>query len=172
MAWDLTKRLPALPELSHEKLKLYLAYLSLDGAKRHAALKADLDPYQVQNLMHTNKDLALLQQEALEEYKERIDLEIHRRAIDGEVRPVYHKGIRVGAEVVKSDRLLEFMAKANNPEKYKDRVQVDANIKAGVLVVNTTLDPDDWEQQYGDMRIDKSRLDRAGQQPGQAGQQL
>lgn len=170
MGWDLAKKLPALPEISHERLKLYFSYLASKGAKRHAALMADIDPHQLQNLMKTNNELALLQQDALEEYKESIDMEIHVRAIDGEKKAVYYKGEVVGYDTIKSDRLLEFMAKANNPEKYKDHVHVDANVKAGVLVVNATLDPDDWETEYGNMRIDKSRLDRAGQQPSEAGE--
>ena len=69
---------------------------------------------------------------------------------------------------LESDRMLELLAKARNPERYKDHLQVDANVKAGVLVVNTTLDPDDWEAEYANMRIDKSRLDRKSPQPNEA----
>ena len=169
MAWDLAKRLPALPDISVEQVKLYLSYLALKGAKRHAAQMADIDPHQMANLIRSNEELAALQREAIEEYKERIDMEIHSRAIEGEKKAVYFKGVIVGYDTIKSDRLLEFMAKANNPEKYKDHVQVDANVKAGVLVVNATLDPDDWEKQYGDMRTDTSRFDRACAQQDEAG---
>ena len=168
MQFDLVKRLPAYPEVSREALKLYFAYLSIKGAKRYAAMMAGIEPAMLKNFIKNSEDLTILEQAALDDYKEQIDMEIHHRAVDGEKKAIYYQGRKIGYELIKSDRLLEFIAKANNPEKYKDHIQVDANVKAGVLVVNTTLDPDDWEAQYGDMRIDKSRLDRTGPQPNEA----
>lgn len=161
MQFDLAKRLPAYPEISNERLSLYFSYLALKGAKRYSAMMAGIEPSQLRNLMKTNEELANREQDALTEYKEQIDMEIHRRAVDGVQKPVFFKGNICGYATVKSDRLLEFLARANNPEKYSDHLTVDANVKAGVLVVNATLDPDDWEKQYGDMRVDKTRVESA-----------
>jgi len=165
MTFDLVKRLPAYPEVSHEAIKIYLTFLSLKGVKRYSAMMAGIEPCVIKSIIKRDENLLALEQAALDDYKEQIDMEIHQRAIDGELKAVYYKGTVVGHDIVKSDRLLEMLAKARNPERYKDHLQVDANIKAGVLVVNTTLDPDDWEAEYANVRIDKSRLDYKGPQP-------
>lgn len=120
---------------------------------------AGIEPTVIRRMIKKDTELAERQEEALEEYREHIDMEIHRRAIDGVKKTVWFKGNAVGTDIVTSDRLLEFMARANNPNKYRDQLQIDANVKAGVLVVNATLDPDDWEKQYGDMRTDKTRVE-------------
>lgn len=168
MIFDLAKKLPAYPEISGEQLKIYFAYLSTKGVKRHSALLAGIEPDKVKSLIKKDETLAALEEAALETYRERIDLELHRRAIDGIKKPVYFKGHIVGYEVVRSDRLLEFIAKANNPKKYGNHVQVDANVRAGVLVVQQSINPDEWEQMYGDMRTDKKRVESICSQPDQA----
>lgn len=165
--WDLAKRLPAYPEITPEAVKLYLSYLSIKGVKRHSAIMAGIEPSRLRALIKKDNELAALEQAALEEYHEQIDMEIHSRAITGQKKAVYFKGKIIGYDTVKSDRLLEFMARANNPEKYREHVQVDATVRAGVLVVQQSLDPDDWEKQYGDMRTDKKRVESACTQPDQ-----
>lgn len=167
MTWDLTKRLPAYPEVSTEQLKLYFSYLSLKGVKRYAAIMADIEPTRIQSLIGKNDELGEMQAAALEMFKERLKLELLHRAVEGERKAVYFKGVVVGHELVKSDKLLEVMLKANIPEEFKNSMQLDGNITAGVLVVNATLDPDDWEEQYGDMRIDTSRLDACSSEPSE-----
>jgi len=166
--FDLTKKLPAYPEITDNALGLYFSYLSLKGVKRHAAIMAGIEPSRLQTMIKKDTALAERQEAALEEYREQIDMEIHRRAITGEKKAVRFKGQVVGYETVKSDRLLEFMARANNPGKYRDTVQVDATVRAGVLVVQQSLDPDDWEQEYGDMRTDKKHVDSVSTQPSEA----
>ena len=168
MEFNLTKRLPAYPVPSSEQINIYFSYLSLKGKRRYAALMAGIEPSKLQAIIKKDDNLGLRQTEATEEYHERLELELHHRAVDGEQKAVYYKGKVVGYEVVKSDRLLETMLKAEIPEKYKNSMQVDGNITAGVLVINGTLDPDDWENEYGDMRIDASRLDRCGSEPVEA----
>lgn len=166
--FNLTKRLPAYPEITTERLNVYFSYLSLKGVKLHSAIMAQVDPDQLARTIEKNEDLKAMETAALAMYKERISMELHRRAIDGIDEPVYYKGRVVGYRKVLSDRLLEFLAKAENPEKYREHVTVDANVKAGVLVVQQTLDPDDWEKQYGDMRVDKKHVESACTQPSEA----
>lgn len=162
------KRLPASPEINDNNLGLYLSYLSMKGVKRHAAIMAGIEPSQVKALMKKDHALAEREQEAMEMYQELIDMELHRRAITGEQKQVWFKGKVVGHETVKSDRLLEFMARANNPGKYRDQIQVDATVRAGVLVVQQSLDPDEWEKKYGDMRTNQKGVDSTCTQPGEA----
>ena len=168
MEFNLTKRLPAYPVPSSEQINLYFSYLALKGKRRYASLMAGIEPTRLQAMIHKDDKLALRQDDAKAEYKERLELELHHRAVEGERKAVYFKGKVVGFDIVKSDRLLETMLKAEMPEKYKNSMQVDGNITAGVLVINGTLDPDDWENEYGDMRIDASRLDRCSGKPIEA----
>lgn len=46
------------------------------------------------------------------------------RAYSGHERPIFQKGVQVGAERVYSDRLMEVMLRARRPNKYRERVDV------------------------------------------------
>ena len=48
-----------------------------------------------------------------------------KSAVHGDLRPVYHMGVRVGEEVVYSDRMRELLLKGNLPHKYRERLSVD-----------------------------------------------
>lgn len=58
--------------------------------------------------------------EAEESFKDLLEEEAVRRAVEGVEKGVYFKGECVDTERVHSDRLLELLLKANRPEKFKD----------------------------------------------------
>jgi hypothetical protein len=51
--------------------------------------------------------------------------ELYRRAVEGTLKPVFHKGIEVGHIRQYSDACLAMLLKAGNPDKYADRQQVE-----------------------------------------------
>ena len=51
--------------------------------------------------------------------------ELHRRAVDGYEKPVFQGGYEVGRIRQFSDSLLALLLKANKPDKYADRQQVE-----------------------------------------------
>ena len=155
---DESKGLPALPEISDPQLELYLAYLETSGRKRYSAVMAGIQPARIVYLMNADDALAERQAAAMDGYKELIHASIHDRAINGVAKNIYFKGKVCGTERQYSDTLLIALAKAHDP-KFRDHVQIDANVKAGVLVVQASLDPDDWEKEYAGVRIDTSRID-------------
>src|SRR5687768_4583412 len=54
-----------------------------------------------------------------------VESEIHRRAIDGVVKPVFYKGKKLRHKVLEySDTLLIFYAKSLAPDKYRDNASV------------------------------------------------
>lgn len=53
-----------------------------------------------------------------------LETEARVRATDGTMKPVFHQGEVVGYIAEKSDNLLMFLLKARNPNKYRDRVQM------------------------------------------------
>jgi len=162
--------LPALKEISTAQIELYLSLLETSGRKRYSAIMAGVEPGRMAYLMKNDKELKSREIMSLQGYAELIDAAVHDRAVNGVSRGVYYKGQRIATERHYSDQLLMMLAKAHNP-KYRDHVSVDANVRAGVLVVQTSLDPDDWEKQYGRMRIDQSRINSVCTESSEAKQQ-
>ncbi len=155
---DPEKGLPVLSNITVPQLELYFAYLEISGRKRYSAIMAGVDPGRMIYYVNKETELKKLEMAALQGYCELIDAAVHERAINGVVRNVYFRGKVCGTERHYSDSLLIALAKANNP-KYRDHLSVDANVAAGVLVVQASLDPDDWEKEYVGMRINKDGAD-------------
>lgn len=155
---DTDKGLPALPDITFAQLELYLAFLETSGRKRYSAIMAGVDPGRMVYYIGKEKELKALEMMAMQGYMELIDAAVHDRAINGVARNVYFKGTVCGTERHYSDSLLLALAKANNP-KYREHLSVDANVTAGVLVVQASLDPDDWEKKYVGMRTNKDGID-------------
>jgi hypothetical protein len=155
---DTEKGLPALPDITNAQIELYLGHLSVSGRKQHSAIMAGVSPGRMAYLMSKEDDLKALEMQALKSYCELIDAAMHARAIDGVEKCIYYKGKVVGTERHYSDTLLVALAKANNP-KYREHLSVDANVRAGVLVVQASMNPDDWEKEYVGTRTDESRID-------------
>ena len=158
---DTEKALPALPDITYAQLEMYYARLEISGRKRYSAIMAGVDPGRM--TYYVNKEKALKDREmaAMQGYCELIDAAVHDRAINGVERGIYFKGTRIATERHYSDSLLLALAKANSP-KYREHLSVDANVTAGVLVVQASLDPDEWEKKYVGVRTDQSGIDSPG----------
>ena len=155
---DPEKGLPVLADITVTQLELYFSYLEISGRKRYSAIMAGVDPGRMSYYMNKESDLKKREMASMQGYCELIDAAVHERAINGVTRSVYFRGQVCGTERHYSDSLLIVLAKANSP-KYRDHLSVDANVAAGVLVVQASLDPDDWEKEYVGMRINKGRAD-------------
>lgn len=62
--------------------------------------------------------------EALEMAADRLEEEVHRRAVRGWDEPVFYQGAKVGESHRYSDRLLELMIRAKRPAEYKDKKEL------------------------------------------------
>ena len=128
---------------------IYLEILSLTGRIGEAAKAAGVVADTVRALRLKDEKFKELHEEALQEYRDRIEAEVHRRAIEGWEKPVYQKGELVGYVTEYSDKMLELLAKRHIPE-YTDRVAVDAKHSGGVMVIpQTAMTDEEWEQQEG-----------------------
>ena len=76
---------------------------------------------------------------ACERVAQMLEDEAVRRAHDGVRRAVRYKGKVVGYEMEYSDRLLELLLKAHNPEKYTERSKVNLNV-TGELELRARLE--------------------------------
>ena len=155
---DSEKGLPALPDITYAQLEMYFARLETSGRKRYSAVMAGVDPGRMVYYVNKEKELKELEMLAMQGYCELIDAAVHERAINGVTRNVYFKGKVCGTERHYSDSLLLALAKAHSP-KYREHLSVDANVAAGVLVVQASLDPDEWEEKYVGMRTNKGGTD-------------
>jgi hypothetical protein len=122
---------------------------------------AGVDPGRMVYYMTKEKALKAQELQAMQGYVELVEAAVHERAINGVERGVYFKGKRIATERHYSDSLLLALVKANSP-KFRDQLTVDANISAGVLVVQASLDPDEWERTYDGVRTNKSGIDSCG----------
>lgn len=73
---------------------------------------------------------------------DRLEAEIHRRAVTGIDVPVYQQGRLVGHRREYSDLLLIFSAKAEMPGKYRDNVNITGEVRMPVSFRHER-DPDD-----------------------------
>ena len=161
--------IPELPEVTVEKWSMYLTHLALTGRKWKSATLACI-PNPRKMFQHLTVDECPDRKEeecsALQQFCEVIEEAIHTRAIDGIPKGVYWQGQLVGTELQYSDTLLLAMAKRHIKE-YQDRVQVDATVKAGVLLVAAPLDPAAWEETYGKPQTNTTRQSGSGDQQHQ-----
>lgn len=135
---------------SEEQFQSFLENYSLTGLLGHSARAADMSPESVRRRRMNDEEFAKACEEALQTYRETLEMEVHRRAVKGWDEPVYQKGEFVGTIRRYSDRLLELQVKRHVPE-YRDKFSVAAEVKGGVIVVPAqAADADDWEAQYGE----------------------
>jgi hypothetical protein len=161
--------IPAMPEVTDEAWKQYLTHLALTGRKWKSAVLACI-PNPQKLFRHLNVDECPERKEeeceALVQFCEVIEGAIQERAIKGVPKGVYWQGEKVAEELQYSDPLLLALAKRHIKE-YGDRMQVDATVRAGVLLVAAPLDPTAWEEQYGGKSQTNSKRRPSGgdQQP-------
>lgn len=89
--------------------------------------------------------------EAMGQYRDSLEEEIHRRAMEGVEEPIIggkNKNEVVCTVTRYSDRLLELHAKRHISE-YREK-QMDINVgQGGVLVVGEALTEEEWQEKYG-----------------------
>lgn len=87
--------------------------------------------------------------EANEEAVEVLEAEADRRAIQGTLKPVFHRGVQCGSIREFSDVLLIFRLKALRPEVYRERADLrhSGSIEtSGVLVVPGMASAEEWDK--------------------------
>ncbi len=85
------------------------------------------------------------------------------RAVDGVEKGIWYKGDLVGTEKQYSDGLLTTLLKANDPDKYRERSQVDHSGDVGIgmnlLVVPAVQSVDDWSKSQGKGLLIEHKVD-------------
>ena len=144
-----------LVKFDERKKLLYLERLRETGLKGRSAKAVDIDPVTVRKHREECEGFDLACEQALLHYAEDLEEELHKRIFTGVERPIFQKGVQVGTEYQKSDRLLEIALRATSPRKYRDKVDHNHEVQGGVLVVSeppATIE--EFMKEYGGKTIE------------------
>lgn len=117
------------------KIRALEAYAQF-GTYATAAKAAGVCPQTIKNHMKTDLDFEEGMKIAEGEFRDKLEREAYRRAVEGVDEPVFSQklGTQIGVIRRYSDGLLQFIMKKWMPE-YREKVQADVNISGGVLVL-------------------------------------
>lgn len=121
--------------LTPEVRQVFFKKLEECGLQIESARAAEVTVLAIHYALKRDPEFADRYDEAVAVYKERLQRETHRRAVDGVVKDIIvPRGTKTPMEIRQySDRLLELMLKRHIPE-YRDHVRVDQ------VSVNTGID--------------------------------
>lgn len=110
------------------KRQKFLRALQRTGNVTHAANHAGVTARNIYRYAKKNPRFANKMVEARELFLASLEAEALRRGRDGYEREVYQNGELVGYQTQYSDRLLETMLRANNPDKFgRNTVTIEGN---------------------------------------------
>lgn len=128
----------------------FLKTFALTGRIAESARAAGVSKQTVHDHRKKDEIFAELYEEALDSYRDRIESEVHRRALVGLDKPVYQKGELVGYVREYSDRMLELLAKRHIVE-YSDKLEIKQAQPGGVMVIPAaSISDQEWEEQEGE----------------------
>lgn len=120
----------------------FLAALAEGQTIGHACARAHIDPTTVYRRRRKCQPFRQLWKQARARSLPLMREECTRRAVDGTLKPVYHRGTVVGHVREYSDTLLMFLMKSMDPAKYRDHNAVSAvPVTLNVQVVNVGDQP-------------------------------
>lgn len=119
------------PEQIEQAKNAFLADYAKYGNVGHACDKAQISRTTFYRWTEHDEAFSLTCEQSKQDYCDTLRTEIHRRAHDGVLKPVYQRGEKVGTIREYSDTLLIFQAKAHMPE-YREKVQVEQSGKVSV----------------------------------------
>lgn len=141
-------------ELKAKHIEQYLSNLAASGRKYESAKVAGMS-YQWLKKLRGDPDFVTYEEEAMEDYRDRVAAELHRRAVEGWDEPIIggaNRDIVVTTVRKYSDRLLELLAKRHMPE-FREKYEGELKITGGVLVAPVApKTPEDWARMHGGER--------------------
>lgn len=144
--WLVKARNKDLVKLTDEMKDLYCERLLLHGKKMIAAKEIGVHYSSIEAHAKNDPDFAEDIQAALADRSQTIVQRLETEAMEGHVKLTYDKetGSLIAEETKYETPLRAMMLKRFDPD-YKDRSEIDINIRGGVLVVPGRLAPEDWE---------------------------
>lgn len=117
----------------------FLRVLESTGKYSHAsrAIGAPLSAYRLRS--ERDPLFKAKMEEAIQFYKDGFEVEAVRRAVNGVDKDIYWQGTVVGTEKHYSDSLLARLLRANDPDKFGDKQEVNHNVN-GTIQHDLNLD--------------------------------
>lgn len=128
------------PQKTPKKEDVFLLALAESGNVTRAAKKAKLSRTQLYNKRKADLAFAKIWDEAEALGVSALEDEARRRAYDGWLEPVFHKGVRVGTVRKFSDTLLIVLLKAHKPEKYRENMKIKHGGQISITMPDTVKD--------------------------------
>lgn len=124
-------------KFDEERKERFLRILAATGVVSRAVEGTGVSRFTVYEHRKNDADFRRRWEEADEAYADALEAEAYRRAVKGVEEPVFYQGEVCGKIRRYSDSLLAQQLKARRPERYRERVSMDANVnvKSGVLIV-------------------------------------
>lgn len=126
----------------------YLQKLAETGKRGIAAAAAGVDATTIRK--HQTEDPEFLQacEAAWDEYREQRVLKIEQEAIDGFEETIFSPTGERGTRLRYETQLRVMVLKAYDPERYREKVEVDHNHIGGAIVIPLTPSSEEWEAQF------------------------
>jgi hypothetical protein len=119
--------------ITEDVITAYLDHLECHGLLAKAALHVGGRPSQFRSLRDRSPEFAAAVEDSLQIFKENVEEELRRRAMDGIEKGVYFQGVRRDTEIQYSDSLLTLLVKKVNPD-YNEKSKAEVSITGGVLL--------------------------------------
>lgn len=138
----LTRQIRPLNALTAEE---FLINYANSGTKAYAAQAAKVPLSLINTALKKDPLFSAAFEEAKELWLNKLEKECQRRALDGVDTPVINRqtGQVLGHIRKYSDRCLELLLRKADPYGYGNRVQIEANLNAGVLHMPSPTSPKD-----------------------------
>lgn len=123
---------------------LFLEQVSETGLLARSAKAVGFTGRFIKKELEKDQEFAEAFDEAMLEYQELLQREMHRRAVDGVEETVYFQGVPCGTKINYSDSLLTTLTKAKVPE-FRDKQKLDVAVSGGVLLTLPSANtPEQW----------------------------
>lgn len=142
-------------EMTVDMIETFLRSLEETGLIARSALQADIPVGTIRRLRKEDEIFAKLYEDALTYYKDSLERECHRRAVEGWDEPVFSQklGTQIGMIRKYDQRLLELMLKRHIPE-YREKFEGEIRVSGGVLVAPIAAQSaEQWAQQHGGEKL-------------------
>ena len=110
-----------LPQVTKVRKTQFLETLSQCANVTEACRRCDIAPGLVYIWRKRDKAFAARWEEAVERGTDALEDEAVRRAFEGHLEPVFHKGVQCGVVRKFSDSLLMFLLRARRPGRFRER---------------------------------------------------
>lgn len=132
-----------------DRLKaIYLEEIALSGKRALAALKAGVSSATVSSHMKDDPEFCAAFDAAYDEYREKRVKRLEREAMRGFEETIFSPTGERSTRRRYETQLRVMLLRAHDPERYREKSEVDITVRGGPMLVPAMLDAVEWEKQF------------------------